>query len=465
MPTPTIQSGYISADSIEALTEVRFREREASEALLRMRERQMDIGDYNTQPVDALSTGYRVIDARDTCGENSPEHQQANQALIKDCHRLVAEWRRKNKPEYFPPTHHKQDPVSGEYIADGHSIRQINQDGLVPTAYPEEDARRINENVEEVTAMHARRLGGFVLGQTIRMRTISGCAQWSIDGYKRDGKSRGGYVPEIEKRMIRDIVIDPQTGDRFQEQVGLPSTFINDFVVEEALRRRQFDASGMDKTDLHGTQLFTEDDVFDFVALLDEVASEEWRTEVFMGEEVPKGYVKDYEAFKREAVERQKLLESDARMVSDFVLSLCEGDTNPNVAPDLVEEFVKQLLITKSQEDLSITTEMFDDDTASGLWEVQRLRQQGEYERAQERLVEVIAQAPGGGFCGAGSCDLERAKVTGEEADRIKELGFDPKDTLVDKGERKCKCGKKSVVYDLKQKIKGCTSCGATKKY
>lgn len=455
---------YISADSIPTLRAAREQERAASYELMAARAMQMDYGEYAVAPVDALSSGHRVLAAEATFGSNSVEHQLASKSLHKDCVRLLAEWRRKYKPESFEPIIHTRDHATGEFIADGRSTRTMNQDGLIPTAYAEEDSRRVNENVEDFTSMHAHRLGGFTLGQTVRMRTISECTDWSIQLFEIDGKSRGGYVPEIEKLMIRDMdLTDPNA--RAQEQLGLPGTYITHYVIQQALLRQNFDARDMDKTQLHGTQLFVGDDIFEFAALLDEVASEEWCTEIFMGEEVPKGTRKDYEAFRREAIARQELLDSDASMVADFVLELCESETDPSKALLYVEEFVKQLLITKSQDNLDITTEMFDDQTLRGLQEVQFLQQMGLLEQAQERLVDVVAQAPGGGFCGAGSCDLERARISGDEADKIKELGFDPKDTLVDKGNRKCSCGKKTVVYDLKQKQKGCTTCGKTKKY
>lgn len=455
---------YISADSIPELAFAREQERLVSEALMAARAVQADHAEYAQQPVDALSTGHRVLEAKQKFGLGSSEHQEANQALWMDCRRLVAEWRRKNKPESFAPITHARDEDSQEFIAYGRSTRAMNQDALIPTAYGEEDSRRINEDIEDFTSMHARHLGGFSLGQTVRMRTISECTDWSIEAYKIDGKSRGGYVPEIEKLMIRDMDLsDPD--QRTQEQFGLPGTYFTHYVIQQALLRKGFDATEMDKTELHGTQLFVDDELSEFVAALDEVASEEWCTEIYLGEEVPKGTTKDYEAFKQEALERQELLESDAVMIADFVLGLCEENANPKVALLYVEEFVKQLLITKSQEDLNITTEMFDDETLQGLLDVQYLQQMGLLENAQERLNEVVAEAPGGGFCGAGSCDLERAKLSGDEADKIKDLGFDPKDTLVDKGNRRCTCGKKTVVYDLKQKSKGCLSCGKKKKY
>ncbi len=455
---------YVSADSIPALAEARAQERLASEAIMATRAQQIENTEYAQQPVDALSTGRRVLEAKQKFGLGSPEHQEANQALWMDCHRLVAEWRRKNKPESFAPITHARDPESDEFIAYGRSTRRMNQDALIPTAYGEEDARRVNEDIEDFTSMHARRLGGFSLGQTVRMRTLSECTNWSIEAYKIDGKSRGGYVPEIEKLMIRDMDLsDPNK--RTQEQFGLPGTYFTHYVIQQALLRKGFDATEMDKTELHGTQLFVDDELSEFVALLDEVASEEWCTEIFLGEEVPKGTIKDYEGFKQEALERQELLESDAVMIADFVLDLCEENADPKEALLYVEEFVKQSLITKSQEDLTITTEMFDGQTLKGLLDVQYLQQMGQLENAWERLNEVVAAAPGGGFCGAGSCDLERARTSGGEADKIKDLGFDPKDTLIDKGDRKCTCGKKTVVYDLKQKQKGCTSCGKKKKY
>jgi hypothetical protein len=46
----------------------------------------------------------------------------------------------------------------------------------------------------------------------------------------------------------------------------------------------------------------------------------------------------------------------------------------------------------------------------------------------------------------------------------VNKLGFNAKDTIKDT-ERRCKCGAKTVYYDLKQAKKGCTTCHKTVKY
>lgn len=466
--TTQTHTPYISADAIPELYLHRNDVRGAAESLMSVRHRQIEANTNEGLPlaIDALSTADRVHEAQVVYGWKSPEYLDRYEGLVMDCRRLVAEWRRKNKPEVFAAIVHDQDEQTDEFIANGMSVWQMTEDALVPTAEPEEDARRVNERVEEATAMKMRSLGGLALGSTVRMRTVSECTDWSIRSYKEDGKSRGGYVPEIEKLMARDMVIDVESGRRIEEQVGLPGLYFTHEIIQRALQRREFNADDLDKTSLHGTQILAQDTLLEFVALLDEVASEEWCVEIFMGEVVPEGTIKDYQAFYQEAMQRQSELESDAHMVADFVMELRDQEIDRQQAPDLVEDFVKNLLINLSQEKPELATEIFDEKTAIGLFEVQQLQQLGEFERAEQLLGEVIEQAPGGGYCGAGSCDLVRASRTGQEAEKLEELGFDPESTLLDKGDRKCKkCSERTVAYELSKKEKGCMSCGAKTKY
>lgn len=483
METPT----YVSVDTIPELAGERMARRQYAEELLGAREAQIQSGEQREVPlaVDALSSGRRVLETARQFGVDSPQYQEAREGLFLDSHRLISEWRRKNTDEYFPLIEHKRDEETGDYLAHGASVFGMTVAALVPVNQREEEGRRVNEHVEEATAMKIgslgamalsevieqqpvklHSLGGLVLENAVRVRTVSECTDWAIRLLKENKKTGyGGYVPEIEKLMVRDMIIDPETGQRYEEQMGLPGTYLNHDIIQTALLRGGFDAGNLDKTDLHGTQLLANDDLIDFIELLDTVASEEWCVPIFKGEVVSDDHPRDYAVIRQEAIVRQEALKSHATMVTDFIITLCEEGTDPREAPEAVEQFVKHMLIAIAQENLPVTAEIFDEQTAIGLREVASLQANGRQGEALELLNLVIAAAPQDGYCGAGSCGLERAGV--DSAESIKKLGFDAKDTLLDKGGRKCRdCGKKNVVvYDTKKKMKGCIDCKATAKY
>lgn len=461
---------YLHVEAIPELAETREQVRADAWAIVQGREQQIDQGQHEHLPltIDALSTAARVEAAKHHYGENSPQHKEAYNGLFLDCHRLLAEWRRKNTAEYFPLLQHDLDADTGEYLAHGASIWQMTEDALMPMSQPEEIERRVNERVEEATAMRLCGLGGVALGEMVRMRTVSECADWSIDLLNKGATSGfGGYVPTIEKLMVRDMIIDPITGQRFEEQMGLPGTYITHDIIQRALAQRGMSVNQMNKTGLHGTQMLVEDDLIDFVELLDTVASEEWCVPIFKGEKVDDRFVKDYSTIRQEAIDRQHTLESYAHMVADFVTDLYITGTDPRQAPEVIETFVKQLLIQVAQENEPAAIEMFDQETAIGLQQVAVLHTQGKDWEALALLEQVIDAAPGGGYCGAGSCGLERIGADSKAAEDVKELGFDHKETILDKGGRKCpNCNKANVVaYDLGKKMKGCTNCKATAKY
>jgi hypothetical protein len=462
---------YQFVDTFPEMADARQMEREAATDLLRSRQAHVDQGlEMVFLPTDALSTADKVLEAATTYGEGSAEHTERYRGLVLDCQRLVGEWYRKKKSEYFPPVKHAYDADTEDFFSHGLSIRQMTENALCPLPdNPEEEARRINERVEETTTHVVRKLGGAML-QGAGIRTISECTDKAIADYAvdmREGnrhRGYGGYVPEIEKVMIRDIRLDPETNDRHEEQLGLPGIYITHEIIQIALKRMGVDADGMDKTELHGSQIIVHDDLMSFAALLDAVASEEWCTNVFMGEEVAPDFRKNYNTFREEALARQEALKDLAETTAQFVLDLARDGFDRAKAPGHVEDFVKKLLLTEAKRDMAVAEQMFDKQTAIGLQEVASLEQQGRYDEAFLKMQEVERAAPGGGFCGAGSCGLESLNASGKEGEELmKKLKAESTDTLVRDKERACRCGSKNIVYAYnKTKVnKYCESCGS----
>jgi hypothetical protein len=304
----------------------------------------------------------------------------------------------------------------------------------------------------------------------VAIRTISECTDKAIADYESDmaaGAAHAGYdgyVPEIQKLMLRDIRLDGDSDDRFEEQIGLPGIYITHFVIQQALARRGIDADSLDKTGMHGAQLLAGDDLMDFVALLDDEAGRQWCTNIFMGEEVPADFVKDYDSFRQEALRRQAGLQEQAGTVANFVIDLARDDVDRRQALTMVEDFVKLLLLDMAKRDGSVAEQMFDARTAAGLREVAELEARGLYDAAFDRMREVEKAAPGGGYCGGGSCGLESVN-TGSEAGRAlaARLGAGAGDTVVKDKVRKCKCGSKNVAYayNSSKVIKLCEGCGS----
>ncbi len=463
------RSNYVSVDTIPELAFERELVRTQAWETVAFRRQQEVKGQVDELPlaIDALSTADEVLMAKEQFGDGSAVHKERQAGLELDCLRLVAEWYRKKKPEYFPPSRHFFDAQTGDFYSHGLSIRQMTDNALRPISNnPEEEARRVNERVENETPHIIRKVGGISLAG-VGIRTISECTDKAIQDYKYDqrtgAKHRGydGYVPEIAKLMIRDMRLQ-ENGDRLEEQLGLPGVYIDHYVVQEALKRRGVEATGMDKTQIHGAQLLVEDDLMDFARTLDEVASENWCTNIFMGEEVPKDFHKDYENFRTDALARQEGLVDTAQTVSTFILDLAANGFDRRKAPAHVEDFVKKLLLNIAKDNTAIATQIFDEKTAKGLEEVAHLDRLGRNEEAFARMQKVEEFAPGGGYCSGGSCGLESVNPYSSEGIQIRsnlkaELG----DTIVKDKERKCKCGAKDIVYAYnKTKVnKFCNSC------
>lgn len=429
-------------------------------------------GDEVPLSLDALSTANSAVEARNTHGIESARYSERWQALYTDTLRLVTEWNRKLKPEVFGELRHHYSQPEEEFYSHGFALGQMTLNALVPIAKsPEETARRVNERVEDRTPLIVQKVGGFALNG-VGIRTISECTDQAIEEFESDQESgaehRGydGYVPEIEKLMIRDIRIDPETGDRIQEQIGLVGKYsITHYVIQEALRRKGVDASELDKTNLHGLQLIADDSLMDFVMLLDEVASEEWCTPIFMGERVDEDHPRNYDSFKLEAEARQEGLVEMAEKATTFILDLAGEEFDPKKAPGHIEEFVKKLLLGEAKQNIEVAWHAFGEDTANGILEAQALEQAGRYDEAFQKMQEVEKQAPGGGSCSGGSCGLESIDPHSDQGkDLAKRLKADSSDEIVKDSERSCKsCGQKKVVYAYnKSKVnKFCEGCHA----
>ncbi len=458
---------YLAVDTILEVAEARDKVRTQAWAMVHYRERQLAGGEEIVVPlvVDALSTAEKVIEAR-----GSQDYQEKLAGLELDCLRLVAEWYRKKRPEYFPQSRHFFDAETGDFYSHGLSIRQMTENALRPIDNdPEEVARRVNEKVENETPQILRKVGGFAL-QQMGIRTISECTDKAISDYQSDRAAgaphRGynGYVPEIEKVMIRDMRFDEVTGDRLEEQIGLPGRYINHWVIQEALRRRGVEAGQMGKTELHGNQLLVSDDLIDFVELLDTVASENWCVDVFMGEKLEPNQTKNYATIRAEALRRQEGLKDMASTVAVFIMDLAADGFDRRKAPAKVETFVKMLLLDMAKKDSIVAEQIFDEETAVGLREVAYLESVGRNDEAFARMQEVLEAAPGGGYCGAGSCGLEAVDTLSKDGKELmKDLKAEAGDKLVKDKERACKCGKKDIVYAYnKNKVnKYCQSCKA----
>lgn len=472
-PTP-----YIFVDSFPDIAQERQAVRSQAEATLEDRRLGGALaGDQQTEllPIDALSGAQRVKHAAHRYGEGSAEHAEAWDAHVLDCRRLMAEWYRKLRPEHFAPIRHTFNSDSQDYFLYGTSTGQVTQNALVPMPdKPEEEARRVAERLEEATpAIVRRRLGAAALRGTV-IRTMSECPDWAVADYQEDMKAGnahagyGGYVPEIDKLKIRDIVLDEQTGDRWVEEISLPGTYIAP-IIRIALGKCGLDADHLDKTGLLGSQILAKDSLMQFVQLLDSVASEQWATTIYLGEEVAPDFVRDYSAFPTEAFERQKKQLDMALTLANFVYDLVEDDVDRRRAPAMVEQFVKIMLLNHAKQNLGAAEEMFNQETAIGLQQVIELEARGQFAEAERVMQEVEKNAPGGGYCGA-SCDIKRFNENGEKAKRIKEkLKAEAGDTLVeDKGRRCRNCsqkgqkGKLYYAYSPTKVNKYCDACGAT---
>lgn len=464
------EATFISADAIPELSFVRRRAAQQADEILESNREHLRQGEYEAVPlpIDVLGTARRVL----AIEKGQEQYQEAYKGLVLDCQRLFAEVFRKNSWEYFLPVVQEYDVEQQVFMSHGQSLLEIVKGGLSPLTEPDEQERRKNEYIEEQTYTAVAKLA---LEQTVSVVTISECTEWATEAYEHDktaGDAKtgrygyGGYVPEIQKLMIRNTIFPAESDNRIEEQVGLPGTYITHEVIQTALELiGLYDAATMDRTKVHGTQVLHNKGIFDFVALLDALASDASGKRIYLGEAVSDDTEIDYshEYLHQIASNRQKQLVGHSEDLAGYLLELELNNTDRWAAEKIMENFIKERMFGEARKDSQKAAEMFDAATAQGYMQVDLLRASGQFEAATQLQQTVEAAAPAPSYCGAGSCGLESLSLLTAEAATAQKLGLkaDAKNGLLIDTERKCPCGKKSIVYDSRGN-KACTSCKST---
>lgn len=441
----------LDADTIPEIAQARLQARLKANEILEERRQQVAEGEFVKVPlaVDPLGSARRLMRVAQLYDDNNDKHREAFDELINDSRRALAEAFRRQTWEYFPPLIHHYNVQSGLYETGDVPLLKISRNGISPYANVEEQGRRINEYVEETTYNELRRknlTGSWVL-------TISLCPAYATPD--NDG---AGYVPELDKMMIRGVHYREGGEQRWTEQVGI-SGLIASSALAETLRSLGAELpTDIDRTDLLGRQLLVDSEqlggVMDFVAKLDETTG----PGIFMGEISRSG---DYSAAVVAAEQRLHELKSQALELAHYIYNLAEADVDGTWAAFKVRQKIDAMAHAIAQKDPDKAREMFDEKTARGYtW---ALEMEGNPEEFSRRTVKrfrehIQGEAPMVAYCGAGSCGLRLASQ--EESWRGHRLGLVGE--LILDTERRCPKGHgQSVLYD-KHGNKACKTCGLT---
>jgi hypothetical protein len=460
----------VSADAVPGLDGVRDQARREAARIYEENRRLRNEGEFDKVPldVDALGTVEKVEQIGQEYGKDSPEYLEARDGLVLDYARKTAEACRKNAEEYFEPTVQQYDAETGQVFAKGLSVDSMLISGLSPLAEVEESERRKNDYIflETEKAIVKR-----PESDQIGVVHIMPCPDWAIKDLMENPKgAHGGYAPEIEKIMIGYDWFDYEKQEIYHEQIGVSGLYITTEVINKALQELGAvpPDEQLDKTAIHATQGIVEKssigNAMDTLKILDQVASEVHGIEIFLGEPLKPGEVKNYEKLYEDSAGRRKEQEGLTRELVAYVEELYEIGADHAPATFMVEKFLQEKLLEITSKNPEQAEIVFDKKTADGFREAQLLREQGRFNEAQALLDDTKKNAPAAGSCGAGSCGLEGVDKNSDEGkDLAKKLKADNGDEIVKDKERACKCGAKSIVYAYsKSKVnKLCGSCGA----
>lgn len=442
----------LSMDQIPELAHARTEAKSTGEIIMESRRPEWSPGQF--EPViltsDPITAAERVWQAESAYGANSTERAQAYAGALMNSRRALGEAYRRTTWEYFHPIKQTYDSQSGSYQAFGRPALDIVDEGLRWDQHAEERQRLINEFVEEV-GNHA--FSSHDLADTHWVLTISPCPDHAInhpdEGY--------GYVPEIKKLMVRGVHFDtdPDSGrTRYIEQAGLSGQIINSAVILRALKQIgvEPDVAHINKTELQGSQFLIDKreipGILDFIRLLDSTAG----PDVFMGEQRT-DKTGDYASVGREAKARERLLDQQAKELTDFMLGLAQREADHVWAAAQFEKKLNQLLHDRVKTNPRMAQEAFDLKTAEGYKQAIHLDRLGRSDQANAVRLQVQTEAPPAAFCGAGSCGLRNA--TPSEIAHARSLGLSGDILALD--EKLCPSGHRTLLFG--REGKACSRC------
>jgi hypothetical protein len=434
------------------------------QAILDAARHRLEAKAYDTVPlpIDVLSTARLLAKTKADQGESSPEFTEHLQALFSDSARLIDETERKNRWEHFPGIYQPLDQQTQDYSFNGVSLNQTVTSGISPIAEGYEQKIRVNDYVREQVN---RLIGNSLLARRgISTLSINECPDEVIEAYKNNPlASYGNYAPEVEKFNIDEFIFDSR--GRTYEQVALPGLYITHDIIVDALHEVEaIDlAHSPDKAQIREMPFVNSGQpiLMRLVPLLDQKASERSQLNIFMGEVVASDHPKDYQAAIQEAAARRETHHEQALAVSDLLIDLEAKDTDSRLAEIVLSDFLKKKMFAESVSDPTKAAGIFNTATAEGIYQINCLLSIGQEEAAINLSESVYAQAPAPSFCGAGSCGLEGVSQFSRDAAEVKKLGLNTSQLLKDTV-RSCRCGFKTIFYDLKTGDKACISCHRT---
>jgi hypothetical protein len=417
-------------------------------------------GDFESIPmaIDVLGTARTLSAIEQTHGRDSQQYREGFTSMVKDGARQIAEAERKNSWEHFPKLYQPRDPVTGDYLSHGISIRETVRRGLSPLAPPEEQPIRILEDVEEGTNRYVGEHEA--LGQGSTLLTIKECPDYVIRDFQR-GKSiaHGGYVPAIEKLVLYGVEFTEQ--GRYHEQLAISGKYITHEVILAVLKDRSAiePNANLSKTEVRAKQFIetSGDGLMGLMRDLDQKASEIYGLSIFMGEVVEADHPKDYELAIQESAARQLDQKSKAIEVAEFLRNLEGQKVDSALAELLLNIKLKKDMFNQALTDTDKAAMMFDEDTAEAIKDLNRQRALGLSVDGDGIAERIYRSAPEPSYCGAGSCGLESVQTASVEATKARRLGLSGE--LIHDTVRPCpSCHELAVYYDGTGS-KGCINC------
>ncbi len=407
-------------------------------------------------PIDAIGDARFQVEMEETHGPFSQQALEAGEATVLSADRALGEAMRALTWEVFKPKRRRFDDEQEVFVSEGRRpiIKQLHK-GLSPIASADEVSRRFPETIEEETYNAIAKHRSFDPNTWILTLSLA-------------GKDKDmGYVHKTDKWMARGVSFgeDEQGIYRDDEQAGLSGRGITEEIIDETIEELEIVAPGTRLTRSEKLGLQIELDKKYFPTLLSFIEYLDVKAGTHMGEPIEPGTERDYAMVVAEAERRHQEQEAKRLEVAAYSLELARNKVDAHTSKQLMHVFIDKKAHEIVCQQPEAARAVFGDETADRYQEALELERLGEYEAAEGMRNTAEEEAPLVGYCGAGSCGLEKLAELDQAALKARAAGLEGE--LLRSTESKCRgeCLKEGKKGDVLVNMKGskfCAECGSS---
>jgi hypothetical protein len=268
-------------------------------------------------------------------------------------------------------------------------------------------------------------------------------------------RGASGYVEEIDKLQIRysKFVDTPRGRELVMQPMYLDGRLFDEHFMNGFLESLGVSTQGgkLDRTEILSKPIMVDAsqirDVVDFVAIMDEAASEWHGKDIFVGEVVEQNTAKNYSGLAAISKQRYAMIEDAVTHIDAEALKMARQGAEPAEASVMLDALQKRVALQICRTNPGVASIAFDSTTEQLLMQANVLEAEGRQSEADSMFDLAVEVAPDLRGCGA-ACSIREANLD----ERVKAMRsglkeYDLSGKFYFDGEANCPaCGRKGIL-------------------